>query len=80
MCPICLLDNIVESYILKCEHIFCKKCIDEWMKISNICPLCRQILCIITIEYTISESPYYDMLFPIICYENRKKIKISYEF
>lgn len=28
--------------ILKCGHVFHKKCLEEWMKKSNICPLCRE--------------------------------------
>lgn len=29
--------------ILKCEHVYHKKCIDKWLrKYKNNCPLCRQ--------------------------------------
>ena len=40
-CSICLniIDNIV---ITQCNHIFCKKCLEEWLDTSKtICPLCR---------------------------------------
>lgn len=42
-CPICL-ENIEEEEqsILNCNHIFCKKCIDDYIKQKkNTCPLCR---------------------------------------
>jgi hypothetical protein len=42
-CPICL-EHIKEEEqsILNCNHIFCKKCIDEYIhKKKNTCPLCR---------------------------------------
>jgi hypothetical protein len=40
-CSICLQvceKNIVET---KCSHLFHKECIDEWIKRSYSCPLCR---------------------------------------
>jgi len=40
-CSICF-DNKKKSYIkTPCNHIFCKKCINEWMNIKNSCPYCR---------------------------------------
>jgi hypothetical protein len=39
ICPICLLDNT--DFKTKCNHYFHKKCLDEWLKIKPICPLCR---------------------------------------
>jgi hypothetical protein len=27
-----------------CGHLFCKKCIDDWMKKSNKCPICNNII------------------------------------
>lgn len=48
-CSICLenlsLDsqNILGHYkrILKCEHVFHKKCIDTWIQENETCPICR---------------------------------------
>lgn len=31
-------------------HAFCEKCINEWMKKDNACPMCRQT--ILTQRYT----------------------------
>ena len=40
-CSICL-DNKKTNYIkTPCNHIFCKKCINEWIEIKNSCPNCR---------------------------------------
>jgi len=46
ICSICtLLPNpnlsIEEE---NCGHLFCKKCIDDWMKKSNKCPICNNII------------------------------------
>lgn len=42
-CPICLEQvQEEEQSILNCNHIFCKKCIDDYIKQKkNTCPLCR---------------------------------------
>ena len=44
-CTICLisLENYVDDPIskLKCNHIFHKKCIEEWYKNNRNCPICR---------------------------------------
>jgi len=43
-CAICLsLHNISEVlYIERCEHEFGKDCLKEWLKVSDVCPLCRR--------------------------------------
>ena len=43
-CNICLCnyDNDDDIIILKCNHMFHKKCIEEWLSNnSNKCPVCR---------------------------------------
>lgn len=46
-CPICLNKIKCNEYIrkLKCNHLFHKKCVDNWLK-RNIehanCPMCRE--------------------------------------
>ena len=43
-CSICLEENIDNDELCKtnCNHIFCKKCLDDWFnKGKNTCPLCR---------------------------------------
>ena len=43
-CPICL-EEIVDPCKTECEHIICKKCIEEWFKKKkDTCPLCRNII------------------------------------
>lgn len=41
-CPICC--DKIEDPILEpsCQNIFCGKCIIEWLKIKNTCPICRE--------------------------------------
>jgi len=43
-CSICMEDYEVEDEIRKlgCGHFFHCACIDEWLKVSRICPYCRQ--------------------------------------
>ena len=46
-CAICLNEfigtNIIKAFY-KCEHIFHKKCLKDWLKKSNKCPLCNHDL------------------------------------
>ena len=43
-CPICL-EEIVDPCKTECEHIICKKCIEEWFKKKkDTCPLCRNVI------------------------------------
>lgn len=46
-CSICCEDfeDISEIKTLICKHIFHKKCVDDWLVISNTCPLCRTKQC-----------------------------------
>jgi hypothetical protein len=44
-CPICIGDIINET-VTKCNHSFCKSCIDKWLETNNTCPSCRAILII----------------------------------
>ena len=40
-CPICL-DSLSMPVITHCAHIFCKKCIEDVIKITSACcPMCR---------------------------------------
>jgi len=46
-CAICLEEikdlqqNKSDITITKCGHIFCKKCLNEWLKDNDKCPTCR---------------------------------------
>jgi|TARA_Y100000389_G_scaffold180930_1_gene196138 hypothetical protein len=45
-CSICL-DEIHENEryeLLRCSHVYHKKCILQWLEKSNTCPECRQII------------------------------------
>lgn len=44
LCCICLCEFNYESSIklLNCKHCFHEDCIDNWLNISNCCPICRQ--------------------------------------
>ena len=39
-CSICF-NLIKKEIILNCNHYFCDNCIKEWVKRSNLCPMCR---------------------------------------
>ena len=46
VCPICL-DEIKDNeryQLLRCSHVYHKKCILEWLDRSNTCPTCREII------------------------------------
>ena len=40
ICTICR-NSIKSKRALKCDHIFCKTCINKWLKNNNNCPNCR---------------------------------------
>ena len=46
-CAICIEDfkgtDIIKAFY-KCEHIFHKKCLKDWLQRSNLCPLCKHDL------------------------------------
>ena len=44
-CPVCLAIQSVEDFLkTKCDHKFCKSCVQELLKVSlaTNCPICRQ--------------------------------------
>ncbi|EGT33659.1 hypothetical protein CAEBREN_21978 [Caenorhabditis brenneri] len=40
-CTICY-DIIVDPHTLRCQHSFCKKCIDQFLPANRRCPACQQ--------------------------------------
>ncbi|KAH8244582.1 hypothetical protein KR038_008772 [Drosophila bunnanda] len=44
LCPICadVLEEPVQS--VGCEHAYCRRCIDQWMRLKQICPVDRSTL------------------------------------
>lgn len=43
-CVICHMDGDRPCVYLECEHAFHLDCIEEWIKVRNDCPLCRNVL------------------------------------
>ena len=47
-CPICLQNlESTEVYQTDCTHFFHLKCLNDWIKIKQDCPLCRQPIYIV---------------------------------
>jgi hypothetical protein len=47
-CPICLVNTqICDVVKTKCDHMFCSKCIQQWVDMQSLatCPLCRSVIC-----------------------------------
>ena len=47
LCVVCLemikcKDKLGE--IVRCKHTFHLKCIDKWVRVSAICPMCRNVV------------------------------------
>jgi hypothetical protein len=44
ICPICLNEMAVgdQARLLRCNHVFHKQCVDEWLRINASCPTCRK--------------------------------------
>tara|TARA_R110000744_G_scaffold361588_2_gene469382 strand:+ start:2829 stop:3326 length:498 start_codon:yes stop_codon:yes gene_type:complete len=40
-CPVCLDEKYV-GLKLKCNHIYCSKCLRKWLKNNKHCPYCRK--------------------------------------
>lgn len=42
-CAICQCEYTDHEHvrILKCKHMYHKKCIDKWLSFSDSCPMCR---------------------------------------
>ena len=40
-CQICL-DLLENAYATPCQHVFCRKCIDQSLNRSDVCPMCKQ--------------------------------------
>lgn len=45
LCPICLYTNTIYlkqmRYCVECRYLFCKRCIEKWLKQNDSCPNCR---------------------------------------
>lgn len=64
-CAICLEEiNDSKCIVLKCNHIYHKKCINAWLKKNETCPMCRVYL----------KQYYYG------CVYNSKKLNFPIKF
>ena len=45
-CSICLnkFEPNSKISILKCDHVYCHSCLEEWCHYNNSCPVCRKII------------------------------------
>ena len=41
VCVICQGVSSEKPLITQCEHVLCKQCIENWLKVSPVCPVCR---------------------------------------
>jgi hypothetical protein len=49
------LENIDTTSLIKCGHVFHKKCLNGWITNHNTCPLCReQIISLYDIDFELS--------------------------
>ena len=44
MCAICLVGFVAEDIAkeLRCKHCYHAGCLDQWLKVSTMCPLCKR--------------------------------------
>ncbi|CAM9206894.1 unnamed protein product, partial [Ectocarpus sp. 12 AP-2014] len=64
-CPICqcLLPG-EERGILRCNHVFCFKCIHKWTKTESACPVCRVKVRSITKTLSLREIEQFNVRTP----------------
>lgn len=41
-CAICIENVKLDKITTNCRHTYCRECIQNWIKVKNICPLCKQ--------------------------------------
>ena len=41
LCPICM-EEIHDPVVTPCGHVYCKRCIEEWLKRHPVCPTCNK--------------------------------------
>lgn len=69
-CSICLMD-LKDPQVTICNHIFCKECLQGWLKIKSNCPYCRTPtigkICLNNFKHNIAgfktEDPIYAQLY-----------------
>ncbi|CAL1548899.1 unnamed protein product, partial [Lymnaea stagnalis] len=59
-CPICLnrLRNQDIGTPESCDHCFCLECIQEWARVTNTCPVDRQVFRIVLARHAGEEKIY----------------------
>lgn len=58
-CSICLTNMDDNLHVLTCKHTFHKECINNWIKKSTTCPICRSIITRYKIEYRTEDRRKY---------------------
>ena len=63
-CSICLeeINTNKNNTVTKCGHKFCSSCIFSHLKISNLCPLCREPLTEPNKKEKLSETTQYNIV------------------
>ena len=41
LCPICM-EEIHDPVVTPCGHVYCKRCIQEWLRRNQVCPTCNK--------------------------------------
>ena len=80
-CPICQ-DDITNLVITKCQHKYCKECLDKSLQISPFCPVCKVPLRKVTGDQPEEGRMTHQILKDqhLAGYENYGTIKITYFF
>jgi len=55
-CIVCFEDMNLSSVILDCGHVFHRRCILKWARISPTCPICRESLQSCLLEIIVVED------------------------
>jgi len=69
-CTICLEQMKNKTHLDTCKHEFCKDCIENWAKMTNVCPLCK-------VEF--KKMIFYDKNREMKKYVKRKKLEYEEE-
>ena len=79
-CTICL-ETIINSHKLSCGHVFCKECIEEYLKkYKATCPVCGNVQGKLTGNQPKGDMKKTILKQPLCGYSNCNTIQITYDF
>ncbi|XP_010179077.1 PREDICTED: E3 ubiquitin-protein ligase DTX3L, partial [Mesitornis unicolor] len=79
VCPICM-DKINDKEILrKCNHAFCKSCIEQAMTYRQICPVCNTVYGLMKGDQPEGTMSFKTLPFHLPGYPNCGTIRITYD-